>query len=652
MKRFIGVISFVLLLTGYTNAQETIFMAAERGNLAQVKNLLDAGISVDAQDKDGNTALYAAAYNGHTDIVKELLAQYADPNIANDAGETPLFAAIENNLTDIVDLLIKAGANTNTQTKDGVTLLMLAAQKGNAELTKGILSADDENGNNAAFYASTAKALAALKKQGANLSKKNKQGQTPLFAAVANNNLEAVKYLVRHTSDINKGDNNGFTPLMQAVYDKNTEMVEYLLKAKAKPNAKTALGHTALDYTFFLSDFFEYNKKISDIYAAHDNFSFVTDSHIALQLIKAGATSKTRKDDLLLILVSAALDNIVNKNEQQVEDVKYILAMPNAISKDKASLVLVEMLNRSSNGLMLNNLSLFKALLNASDPEILLKSGSFRQLFGSDYVVFFLEAIQESSHKEALLRNKKLLSAALLPIIANKPIILSEKEVAKNVQFLIDNGADPNYNNMSLVSMAEEGNLAEVAQILEKAGGKRSLSGDSNHSKEIAAPMLNRAGYEQQEQRRQRLLHDLYGSIAENKNARVRPAEMWLADPAFPNTKEEKEAEAVLVEEDWSKPIDIFIDMPEPEIVLPEEENTPEVSLTEVTADSKEGNSSQAPANTVKEEGIKPQETAFSKTEPAPQQNNTAAKNAPLPNQQTTPDLEGLKVDEESLLYF
>jgi ankyrin repeat protein len=45
--------------------------AAEKGNLDEVKKLLNQGIDVNIKDNEGNTALILASLYGHLEIVKE-----------------------------------------------------------------------------------------------------------------------------------------------------------------------------------------------------------------------------------------------------------------------------------------------------------------------------------------------------------------------------------------------------------------------------------------------------------------------------------------------------------------------------------------------------------------------------------------------------
>lgn len=54
-------------------------IAAERGHVAMMQQLLDAGTPLDGTDRDGSTALHAAAYHGNSVGVQFLLDSGADP---------------------------------------------------------------------------------------------------------------------------------------------------------------------------------------------------------------------------------------------------------------------------------------------------------------------------------------------------------------------------------------------------------------------------------------------------------------------------------------------------------------------------------------------------------------------------------------------
>ncbi len=61
--------------------QVTFFQAVKDGDVAEVKSLIEAGADVNAQNKEGVTALMTASATGHTDIAKLLIEEGADVTI-------------------------------------------------------------------------------------------------------------------------------------------------------------------------------------------------------------------------------------------------------------------------------------------------------------------------------------------------------------------------------------------------------------------------------------------------------------------------------------------------------------------------------------------------------------------------------------------
>ena len=57
--------------------------ASRRGNIVEMKRLIDAGADVNAKDKREWTPLHYASYNGHTDAMKLLLAVSNDVDHIN-----------------------------------------------------------------------------------------------------------------------------------------------------------------------------------------------------------------------------------------------------------------------------------------------------------------------------------------------------------------------------------------------------------------------------------------------------------------------------------------------------------------------------------------------------------------------------------------
>jgi len=80
---------------------------------------------------------------------------------------------------------------------------------------------------------------------------------TPLVAAAASGDLNAVKSLVAHGADVNQKPTGigGETPLIIAiVHGNNEEVIDFLLEHGADPNIKSHTGMTALMYAVGMGD--------------------------------------------------------------------------------------------------------------------------------------------------------------------------------------------------------------------------------------------------------------------------------------------------------------------------------------------------------------------------------------------------------------
>jgi ankyrin repeat protein len=94
--------------------KELLHFAAEKGELDEVKKLVENGYDINAfDDSISFTPLHFAAMNGHIDVVKYLLSVGADVNANEEEkiGDTPLGAVAASCSYEIAEILVKAGAN-------------------------------------------------------------------------------------------------------------------------------------------------------------------------------------------------------------------------------------------------------------------------------------------------------------------------------------------------------------------------------------------------------------------------------------------------------------------------------------------------------------------------------------------------------------
>lgn len=109
----------------------TLLMKAvmNTSNSAVVNLLIDADVDVNAQTKEGVTALMVAARNGNLTAVKLLLNNGANVNATTKKGLTALHIAMFSKNLELIKELIRAGADVNAQEENHVTALMIASSE-------------------------------------------------------------------------------------------------------------------------------------------------------------------------------------------------------------------------------------------------------------------------------------------------------------------------------------------------------------------------------------------------------------------------------------------------------------------------------------------------------------------------------------------
>lgn len=212
-------------------AQEVpLIQAARRGDVEEVRRLLDTGVPASTATAVGFTALHAAVDHGHTSVVRLLLERGADPDavtVVYDAMRreepeakpitTALYRAVSARNEELVEILLASGASTRGAY--GGFALFQAVADGSATLVE------------------------RLCRRGADPDVRNWDGETPLAHAAARGDLAMAERLLechadvnRRSEDIHSGQRRGekrrvpgTSPLFNAVAKGDEEMVRFLL---------------------------------------------------------------------------------------------------------------------------------------------------------------------------------------------------------------------------------------------------------------------------------------------------------------------------------------------------------------------------------------------------------------------------------------
>ncbi len=135
--------------------------AADSGDLADVRELLDDGADVNATVDGDGSPLIIAARDGHIDIVRLLLDRGADVNLSVSGDGAPSSWRHARDISTIVQLLLDRGADVDLVVPDDENALIQASGEGQLEVVK-LLVARGANVN-ARVWADTSRIIISAK---------------------------------------------------------------------------------------------------------------------------------------------------------------------------------------------------------------------------------------------------------------------------------------------------------------------------------------------------------------------------------------------------------------------------------------------------------------------------------------------------------
>lgn len=215
------------------NGQTALYWALEHNHLPiirlLIRNRADTSTKIEAYPPDKwaehyqrcykSFPIHWATYHRYIDIVLLLIEYGADISIPSGQGLTPLYIALSNKDFQMMEILIKYGSNVNTLTTDGwchtYTVLYEASKHwGHDKFVKLLIA------------------------NGADISIPADDGYTPLHIAAACDNVSVVKLLLENGANMNTPDENGRSP-QRLAFEYGHTKTKGLFEAYRKAHKKT-----------------------------------------------------------------------------------------------------------------------------------------------------------------------------------------------------------------------------------------------------------------------------------------------------------------------------------------------------------------------------------------------------------------------------
>ncbi|EFQ99174.1 ankyrin repeat domain-containing protein 52 [Nannizzia gypsea CBS 118893] len=200
-----------------------------------------------------------AVTDGVNGIVEALIDDgFQADSWSDTGGNNLLHKAIASYNTPIVGLLVKSGVNYNHKAKDGSTPFHQAASSGYVTVLEEMISAGvpvnlvNDQGWTAIhcpqyYYNYEGHVGTLVKKYGADIEFKDKDGRTPLHVSATCARDEIFEDLLDNGADINARDNDQETPLMIACKGTHAPFIDLLMQRGADITLLNANGRNAME---------------------------------------------------------------------------------------------------------------------------------------------------------------------------------------------------------------------------------------------------------------------------------------------------------------------------------------------------------------------------------------------------------------------
>lgn len=200
-------------------------LAARRGDISHLQELLAAGASVFDVDVLGNTALHYAALGGASAAASVLLRSGAALDPMGQLGMTPLMMACERADLALARLLLDHGADPLAQDAQGISVLVYAT----------------------ATYTRKMAMVTMILAAGGDPNALDRGGEGALHVSARGPDVEVTTAMIDSGACLDVANWKGRTPLMNAAMRGHEPVVRGLLEAGARADLVDREGNTALD---------------------------------------------------------------------------------------------------------------------------------------------------------------------------------------------------------------------------------------------------------------------------------------------------------------------------------------------------------------------------------------------------------------------
>ncbi|MCP4132911.1 MAG: hypothetical protein GY754_18245 [bacterium] len=251
-----------------------------RENISRIQSIIQKSTNINIRDEAGRTALMYAAFSYSASGVALALKKNANVTAKDNTGMTSLmYAAQHNSNTGVPELLIQHGADINQKSKNGKSVLYYSTLNKNRDFYRFLLEKGARNDmecatimgdeanvriflkevkqkirekkiNYADYKSRLGRMLITAAKsgmvnlvdlyfrEGADVSYRNNEKNTPIHMACLSGSIESVKALILKGARLNETNDYSVTPLMYAAMQGHKDLVMILVENGADKSIK------------------------------------------------------------------------------------------------------------------------------------------------------------------------------------------------------------------------------------------------------------------------------------------------------------------------------------------------------------------------------------------------------------------------------